>query len=168
MTTPESSVADFADLSAALTGYSTAELYGTGVIDLYYNKILDIVGERIFGTLLITWREKVRSTTRDSHARDGAIDEEILSDAMLGPVARNIIMMWYVGNWKQMPGAWRQTYGASAQDVTHVISAKAYREGLVWQAIDAHPPTAKQPGFGSWTAPPPGADEIDDEWRRTS
>jgi hypothetical protein len=31
----------------------------------------------------------------------------------------------------------------------------------VWDAIGAHPPTAKSPGFGTWAAPPDGAEKLD-------
>ena len=35
----------------------------------------------------------------------------------------------------------------------HVVSAAAYREGLVWPAAGTHPMSAKQPGFGTWAKP---------------
>lgn len=173
------SVRDFAELSAVLTGFTPDELMGTGVAELYYNTLIRIIGERIVGRMLITWhsiRERIVGRmliawhpTDDRPSPVGqlelAVDDKICRTAMMGPVARNIVAMWYVGNWNQMPRAWRQKYGASAEDETHVISARAYQEGLVWTACDAHPPAAKQMGFGSWTRPPPGAEEIDDEWK---
>lgn len=158
-----SSVRDFAELSAVLTGFSTTELYGTGVVDLYYNTLLGIIGERIVGRILITWHS-IRKKTSDVGELEAAVSKRICGPPMMGPVARNIVAMWYVGNWNQMPRAWRQKYGASADDETRVISARAYQEGLAWRAFDAHPPAAKQMGFGSWTRPPPGSPEIDDEW----
>ena len=173
------SVRDFAELSAVLTGFTPDELFGTGVVELYYNTALRIIGERIVGRMLITWhaiREQIvgpmliewsSAGDRPSHVPEleRAVDEQICDTPMMGPVARNIVAMWYVGNWNQMPRAWRQKYGASAADETHVVSARAYQEGLVWRACDAHPPAAKQMGFGSWTRPPAGAPEIDDHWR---
>jgi hypothetical protein len=75
-------------------------------------------------------------------------------------MARNIIKMWYTGNWAQLPQAWRNQHGAGARDVDHVISSQAYQEGLVWRAIGTHPQGAKQPGFGTWALPP--RIEIDD------
>jgi len=143
----------FLQLSEALTGYSSADLLGTGLLETYYNEVRDIVGGRIFGRLLVTWDE---SSSRSSEACT-----RILGDPMLGPIARNIITMWYVGNWNQLPRQWRQTYGAHARDLTRVISAEAFQEGLVWDAIGAHPPTAKSPGFGTWAAPTKGAEQLD-------
>jgi hypothetical protein len=143
----------FLQLSEALTGYSSADLLGTGLLDTYYNEVRDIVGGRIFGRLLLTWDET--SSLRGEH--DACT--HILGNPMLGPIARNIITMWYVGNWTQLPREWRQKYGAHARDLTRVISAEAFQEGLVWDAIGAHPPTAKSPGFGTWAAPPDGAEK---------
>ena len=54
----------------------------------------------------------------------------------------NIIALWYVGGW-----------GQGFDQV--VVSADGYREGLVWDAIGAHPMGAKQPGFDTWSEPPP-------------
>ena len=154
----------FLQLSGALTGYSSADLQGTGLLDTYYNEVRSIVGGRIFGRLLLTWSEIQDASGLSEDQVDKRILRDvrrrILDNAMLGPIARNIITMWYVGNWNQLPRVWRQKYGAQAQDQSRVISAMAFREGLVWNAIGAHPPTAKSPGFGTWAAPPKGAQRI--------
>ena len=164
----------FLQLSEALTGYSSADLHGTGLLETYYNEVRDIVGGRRLGRLLLTWSEiRIRASDLSENEAGTRILEKvrtrileevrtrILGDAEFGPIARNIITMWYVGNWKQLPRVWRQEYGAHARDQTRVISAKAFREGLIWDAIGAHPPTAKSPGFGTWAAPPEGAESID-------
>lgn len=54
-----------------------------------------------------------------------------------------VIELWYLG-------IWRGTMGTEGV----VVSPRAYREGLVWRAMGAHPMGAKQPGFGSWALPP--------------
>jgi hypothetical protein len=72
----------------------------------------------------------------------------------LGPIARNVIVLWYLGQWDQMPRHWRDRQGASPADVAGVPSAAAFRAGLVWRAIGAHPTGANPPGFGSWATPP--------------
>ena len=80
---------------------------------------------------------------------DGEFRRVILDSPRYGPVARNVAMMWYLGTWTQLPRPWRNTFGATACDTDHVVSAAAYREGLVWPAAGMHPMSAKQPGFGS-------------------
>ncbi len=150
----------FLRLSVDLTGYSSADLLGTGLVETYYNEVRDIVGGRIFGRLLLTWEEIESEDAAGTRIID-EVRKRILDNAMLGPIARNIITMWYVGNWNQLPRVWRQKYGAQAKDLTRVISARAFREGLVWDAIGAHPPTAKSPGFGTWASTPKDAEQLD-------
>ncbi len=155
-------VSDFMNLSAALTGFDRIDLEGTGLADTYYNEVRRIVGGRIFGRLLIRWHQIDKDAAGNENKRDKELKRRILNSKLLGDVARNIISLWYVGNWNQMPLLWRHEYGASATDQTHVVSAAAFREGLVWRAIDAHPPTAKAPGFGTWAFPPEGAEPLDE------
>ncbi|MES2570213.1 MAG: hypothetical protein V4710_09195, partial [Verrucomicrobiota bacterium] len=78
----------------------------------------------------------------------------ILSDEKLGPIARNLIKLWYIGTWYQLPAAWRERHGMIAEDRTFIPSPSSYVEGLLWPAIGAHPPGAKAPGYGSWTTAP--------------
>ncbi|MBV8842250.1 MAG: hypothetical protein JO307_05505 [Bryobacterales bacterium] len=69
-------------------------------------------------------------------------------------MAKSIIQMWYLGQWTQTPLAWREEFGTNPSDFNRVISAAAYTEGLVWRAAGTHPQGAKQPGYGTWSAPP--------------
>ena len=78
----------------------------------------------------------------------------ILGDARLGPVARNIMKLWYLGIWYELPRPWIEANGARAANITFMVSAEAYTEGLVWPAVGANPPGAKAPGYASWTGPP--------------
>ena len=78
----------------------------------------------------------------------------LVGHARLGPLAKNLIRMWYVGNWEQLPAAWGDEFGAPANDQTKVVSAAAYQEGLVWRTIGSHAPGAKQPGYGTWAVRP--------------
>ena len=151
-------VEDFLDLSAELTGFEPIDLEGTGLTNSFYDVVRSIVGGRIFGRLLLTWHDIHANPDAD---REHEIRTQILMNPMLGPLARNVIALWYTGNWNQMPLAWRQEYGASASDQTHVVSAEAFQEGLVWAAIDAHPPTVRSPGFGTWAKPISGATPIE-------
>jgi hypothetical protein len=85
---------------------------------------------------------------------DALLRREILADAKLGPIARNIIKLWYIGTWYELPSAWRELFGTREQDFTHVVSPAAYTEGLLWPTIGANPNGAKAPGYGSWAQPP--------------
>ena len=147
---PPEAVDGFARLSVILTGFEQYELLGTGMLMPYYDELMRIIGAREAGALLGAF-----SGVADGD--DEAFRRVILDSPRFGPVARNVTMMWYLGTWTQLPRAWRNTFGATAYDTDHVVSAAAYREGLVWPAAGTHPMSAKQPGFGSWARPPAGA-----------
>lgn len=144
----------FLVLSVVLTGFKRADLLGTGLTRRYYEEVVGIVGETIGGELWSAANDVVKRYGENLAALEEAVRKEILNDVKLGPVARNVITLWYLGNWAQLPQDWRNRYGANEKDADHVVSAQAYQEGLVWRTIGAHPPGAKQPGFGTWGFPP--------------
>ena len=126
----------FVALSAELTGFREVDIWGTGRARAHLDLLLSVAGDDLTARLL---------ATPAHHA---------LADPALGPLARNLIVLWYLGQWDQMPREWRNRHGASPNDTAGVPSAAAFREGLVWAAIGAHPTGAKAPGFGSWATPP--------------
>jgi hypothetical protein len=144
----------FAAVSAALTGFREVDLWGTGQVEPYLDEVMATVGDAVTARLLTTGWEAV-------HALDPvqAIQSEVMDDSELGPVARSVIILWYLGQWNPLPNEWRNAHGASPLDANRVISADAYRSGLVWKAIGAHPMGADPGGYGSWANPPslPGA-----------
>jgi hypothetical protein len=136
-------LSSFFAMSAELTGFSEFELQATGVGEAYYQKLVDMVGLDTLDELYSAFAEQ-------------AIDD-ILTQPRLGPLAKNIIKMWYTGSWYPMPPSWRvrnnvlpekQAQGASP------VSGEAYQEGLVWRALDAHPMGARPQGYGAWSQPP--------------
>jgi hypothetical protein len=165
---------DFVRFSAAATGFSEFDLWGTGQAEAYYQTVL---------------------------AQEGpdALLEAIGSSPtapITDPVVKSIIKLWYMGVWYgtglvgrmdvaawTAPGRsgakpavpddsqpvedqlWRSVprqrrtgeESASGKDdrmPPFVVSPTAYTEGLLWQAIGAHPAGAKAPGYGSWAEPP--------------
>jgi hypothetical protein len=146
--------AGFLSLSATLTGYSRFRLLGTGQAGPYLVATREAVGDDVLGDLLSTFAAVHDNTAGDEQALDRALRARILSDDRLGPVARNVIKMWFVGTWYQLPQEWRDVHAARAPDSTHVVSPTSYTEGLLWPTIGANPPGAKGQGFGSWVGPP--------------
>ncbi len=144
----------FLDLSVALTAFSAYQLRGTGQLEAYYTTIVDIVGETVITEVLNAFTTAKVQASQDQAQLEQQIRIHLLSDDKLGPVTRNIIKMWFIGNWYQLPDIWRETYGKSEKDTTFVISPVAYTEGLLWPTIDSHPPGAKAPGYGTWANAP--------------
>lgn len=159
MTKSNDSLAVFIDLSVVLTGFDRVDLFATGMVRTYYDELVGIVGGNICNELWSVSRRIFQSHRNDGRKLDAAVRREVLVDPKLGPIARNIIKMWYLANWEELPEDWRRHYGARAKDKDndHVVSAEAYKQGLVWRAMGAHPMGAKQPGFGTWSLPPEAA-----------
>lgn len=144
----------FLDLSSKLTAFSVYELQGTGQAEAYLSTVTDVVGVEIVDELVDTYARIKTTAEVEGDDLDGMLRREILAEERLGPIARNIIKMWYVGIWYQLPAAWRQSFGTREHDFMHMVSAAAYTEGLLWTTIGANPNGAKAPGYGSWAHPP--------------
>jgi hypothetical protein len=138
----------FLAFSADVTAFSVFQLRGTGQAEAYLAAVAGVVGEALVDDLLERHRRLAAEDLQDGLRRD------IFSDERLGPVARNVVKLWFVGTWYELPAAWRESFGALERDVTFMVSAMAYTEGLLWPAVGANPPGAKGPGYGSWAAPP--------------
>jgi hypothetical protein len=152
----------FVAFSAEVTAFTAVDLWGTGQVAAYLETVRDEAGDHILRELL--------------DACQRGVDDKALGDDMIGPLARNIIKLWYSGTWYAMPPQWATRYGAPVKGVPaprspgqqdqpgqqapqgrqapYVVSAAAYTEGLLWRAVGAHPTGAKAPGYGSWAVPP--------------
>ncbi|WP_413171865.1 hypothetical protein [Anabaena azotica] len=146
----------FLDISVALTGFSRFHLQGTGQATLYFDTIRDIIGGNMFGELLETFhRLDVKAKTyNDESIITNGLRIEILGSQKLGAIARNIIKLWYVATWYQLPQDWRDTFGTKPNDKTFIPSPQAYPEGLLWPTIGVNPPGAKGLGYATWSEDP--------------
>lgn len=144
----------FLALSSELTAFSAIDLQGTGQAGTYLSLVVRVVGEDLLGELLDAYDRAVCAAGPDRHARGELLSRDIFGDEKLGPIARNIIKLWYVGIWYELPAEWVESFGALEHDGTFTAAPSAYAEGLLWRAIGAHPPGARAPGYGSWAAPP--------------
>jgi hypothetical protein len=142
----------FLGISSVLTGFSRVQLLGTGMADEYLSTLEAVLDEDVLNDLLGAY---ARLPAGDE--REAAVASEILGEQKLGPVAWNLILLWYCGTWTALPEDWRESFGRSPLDTDRVISADAYVAGLQWVAAGAHPAGARQQGFGAWALPPPEA-----------
>ena len=144
---------DFLAVSVALTGFPASRLCGTGQTAQYLSTLDDVVGGATVAGLLDAYLG-IAGAAEDEAALADGMRRVILSDDRLGPVARNLIKLWYSGTWHQLPRDWRESYGSSEKDRSFVVAPEAYTEGLLWPAIGANPPGAKPFGYGMWAHPP--------------
>jgi hypothetical protein len=140
----------FLALSERLTAFTAFELRGTGNLEDYLDTVARIVGEGTLDDMLAAYARAEATRSGD----DAALRRELLSDDRLGPIARNVIKLWYLGIWHELPKGWRDAFGAREGDFMFTVSASAYTEALLWPAIGANPSGAKAPGWASWTGPP--------------
>lgn len=145
---------DFLSFSSVVTGFTAFQLQGTGQAQRYLSTVIQIVGEATVVDLLRTFRQVQEKAGPNEASLDRLLRAKIFSDEKLGPIARNLVKLWYVGTWYQLPAAWRRVFGELESDTTAVVSPAAYTEGLLWPAIGANPAGAKGPGYGTWGAPP--------------
>jgi hypothetical protein len=141
----------FVAFSAEVTAFTVFELHGTGQAEPYHRTVVDVVGQELLDELLDRYDQVLDGPPE---TRTERLRKAIFGDEKLGPIARNIIKLWYVGIWYQLPPEWTEAFGACSKDVTFMVSATAYTEGLIWVAIGANPPGAKAPGYGSWAEAP--------------
>ena len=133
----------FVALSAALTGFSAFELYGTGQVLTYYH----IIKEHLATSGI---EQTLDSIVNGFHLSQTTAQNEQYLEKTLGSCEyasafiRSVIKLWYLGQW----------YNPTKPDETYIPSAQSYSNGLVWIAIDAHPQGAKQQGFAAWAVPP--------------
>lgn len=149
----------FISLSSALTDFNPYTLQGTGQVDDYLRNLVSLVGESAVESLFSEFSRIVNSLISFSgNEKEKELYKQlnisIMGDAYLGPIARNIIKLWYTGTWYQLPSSWRKQYGSHKDDITFFVSPASYTEGLLWKAIDANPSGAKSPGYGSWEKAP--------------
>lgn len=148
----------FLDLSVVLTGFSRFHLQGTGQAALYFETVLDMIGEDLFGELLQTFHridlEAQNNNDEYQSILNRGLRSEILGSEKLGPIARNIIKLWYVATWYEMPRAWRNVFGIKENEETFIPSPQAYPEGLLWPTIGVNPPGAKGLGYATWSERP--------------
>ncbi len=130
----------FFSFSVEATGFARPELESTGQGAVYFNKVLEILGVGVLEELLEAYRD---------YALKG-----VLLSPKLGPIARNIVKLWYVATWDRLPREWEENYGVLLNDRTLIIGPEAYKSGLLWPAIGARPPGANAPGYGSWSNSP--------------
>jgi hypothetical protein len=83
----------------------------------------------------------------------GKVDaaRKLHADATLGNLCRSIMKLWFVGIWYDPGNPGRPQ---------RVVSTQAYKEGLVWKVMQAHPMGYSMWTFGHWQDPPPSLDKF--------
>jgi hypothetical protein len=152
---PEAVFEEFVAFSSDVTGFSEYRILGTGQA----NEFFDTVGRILGDALRAEFFEAIHAVRVQAAGNTSRLEQlfraKIFGDEKYGPIARNLIKLWYVGTWYRLPDPWHGLFQATGEeDQDQIVSTSAYTEALLWPAIGANPPGAKGPGFGTWAEPP--------------
>jgi hypothetical protein len=153
-TTPPDNVQDFADMSAALTGFLSTVLKPaldtTGLANTYYQFALAQVGAPAMAALLNAFRA-IKTQPAQSIA-DALLETKSTSaPSQQALIAQSIVAMWYLGAW-YIPG--QQGGFGFPPTPLQIISSEAYTNGLVWKIMQSHPMGFSPFTFGYWSQQP--------------
>lgn len=127
---------DFIELSQVLVGQPRLD---QELADSYLNRIRPLAPHGQHLDQLIAVFKEIKAGGGNINSE---IETRIMKDAALGPLAQQIIFIWY-------------TSGVSADgEVWQFGSAEEYFSALLWPAIRAHTPGLSGGYFGHWKYPP--------------
>ncbi|HZT59822.1 MAG TPA: hypothetical protein VFA21_14520 [Pyrinomonadaceae bacterium] len=142
---------NFVGLSAILTGFSASDLNPPlspqPVAVEYLRTLKSKVDAALVSQLLTTYQTIAAQFPSDEQPAE--VQSQILADPQMGPVARNVIRMWYLSIWYD--GYTGTVTGFSPGTV---VSSNAYTKGLAWEAMQAHPMGYSEMHYGYWAEPP--------------
>lgn len=150
---PDSEIQDFADMSAALTGFQSSVLKPAldpvGLAREYYTFAAAQVGQPAMTTLLDAYR--AIKTQPAQQVADTLLETSDSSPSPQAQLAQSIVAMWYLGAWYP-PGVLGG--GGFPPPPLQVISSAAYTNGLVWRVMQSHPMGYSPFTFGYWSQAP--------------
>ncbi len=150
---PEADVQDFADMSAALTGFLSSvlkpKLDPVGLARTYYQFAMGQVGATAMTALLDAFR--AIKTQPPQTIADTLLETSTSPPSNQALISQSIIAMWYLGAW-YVPGV--QGGGGFPPTPLQIISSEAYTNGLVWKVMQSHPMGFSPFTFGYWSQPP--------------
>lgn len=148
----ESVVQNFANLSAALTGFQASFirpfLDPVNLSGTFYGFAVAQVGQSMMDALMSEFQTLSNQTPALTPQQIADTLLEVTSDPPSDQalLCQTIILMWYLGSWYPPPF---QTGGFQ-----QVISSQAYTKSLAWNLAQAHPMGFSAFTFGYWSQPP--------------
>jgi hypothetical protein len=134
----------FENLSIVLTGFSRADIVGTGLLQTYFDTVKKELGKETFEAILNAIQHIKISNAESISKKESRQIADLMSNINFKTPIGQIIQLWYLGEW--VVGTFNPE--------NYIVSSQSYLEGLIWKAIAAHPMGGKQPGYGTWGFPP--------------
>ena len=148
----EAVVQNFANLSAALTGFQPSFirpfLDPVNLSGTFYEFAVAQVGQPMMDALLSAFTALSTQTPAltPQQIADTLLEVTSATPSDQALLCQAIILMWYLGSWYPPPF---QTGGFQ-----QVISSQAYTKSLAWNLAQAHPMGFSAFTFGYWSQPP--------------
>ncbi len=148
----EAVVQNFANLSAALTGFQPSFirpfLDPVNLSGTFYEFAVAQVGQPMMDALLSAFTALSTQTPAltPQQIADTLLEVTSATPSDQALFCQAIILMWYLGSWYPPPF---QTGGFQ-----QVISSQAYTKSLAWNLAQAHPMGFSAFTFGYWSQPP--------------
>jgi hypothetical protein len=155
----DSVVQDFANLSAALTGFQSSFirpfLDPVNLSGTFYEFAVSQAGQSMMDALLNAFNALSNQTPplTSQQIADNLLEVTTPNgqESNQAQLCQAIIAMWYLGSW--YPPAF-----LASTSQQQVISSQAYTKSLVWNLAQAHPMGFSAFTFGYWSNPPASLD----------
>ncbi len=139
----------FVAVSSEVTGITVLELEATGLIDAHAGLFLTILDASNNADQFINAIDTLAASPNPATAIP-----EVMKDAFFGPLLSNLISLWYLGEWLQLPAGWYVRGTQPLIDTSTIPSPLAYAQAFAWRDAGAHPPGSRPTGYGGWALPP--------------
>ena len=139
----------FVAVSSEVTGITVLELEATGLIDAHAGLFLTILDASNNADQFINAIETLAASPNPAKAIPGA-----MKDAFFGPLLSNLVSLWYLGEWLQLPAGWYVRGAQPLIDTSTIPSPLAYAQAFAWRDAGAHPPGSRPTGYGGWALTP--------------
>ena len=148
----EAVVQDFANMSAALTGFQPSFirpfLDPVNLSGIFYQFAVSQVGRSMMDALMSAFDALSNQTPplTPQQIADTLLEISSPTPSPQAQLCQSIIAMWYLGSWYPPP--------FKPDSLQQVISSQAYTKSLVWNLAQAHPMGFSAFTFGYWSQPP--------------
>src|SRR5260370_389689 len=113
----------FIRMSEELCGLPEFYLRGTGFASTYHETVVNIVGEALVERVLIVYSQLPDCCQK---ARKDAVLANLLSHDEFGPVVRNMMKLWFIATWCELPPEWQHSYPVFNANTTFIPDPYAY------------------------------------------
>lgn len=148
---------DFADMSAALTGFTPAfvrpPLDPMNLTQVYFDEITARTAgaPATVQTLLAAYRA-IKAQPAQSIA-DTLLETSSQTPSANALLAQSVVLLWYFGGW-YAPLVAGAPAPALSPGAVQIVSSMAYTHGLAWNVMQSHPMGFSEFTFGYWSKSP--------------